>query len=51
MKDFNGKPMNTPGTREFETWKSELKAKGKSVMIIGAYSDSETISSAKAHLN
>ena len=43
--------MNTPGTREFETWKSELKAKGKNVMIIGGYSDSKNISSAKLHLN
>jgi len=43
MKDFNGKPMNTPGTREFETWKNELKAKGKTVMIID--SNSENISS------
>jgi len=43
MRDFNGKPMNTPGTREFETWKNELKAKGKTVMIID--SNSENISS------
>ena len=49
MKDFNGKPMNTPGTREFETWKNELKAKGKTVMIID--SNSENISSTKVHLN
>jgi hypothetical protein len=49
MKDFNGKPMNTPGTREFETWKNELKAKGKTVMIID--NNSENISSTKVHLN
>ena len=49
MKDFNGKPMNMPGTREFETWKNELKAKGKTVMIIDG--NSENISSTKVHLN
>jgi len=49
MKDLYGKPMNTPGTREFETWKNELKAKGKTVMIIDG--NSENISSTKVHLN
>ena len=26
--------MNTPGTHEFNLWKNELKAKGKTVMVI-----------------
>jgi len=30
----DGQPMRTPGTREFNLWKSELAAKGKKVMII-----------------
>lgn len=34
LNDTNGKPMTTPGTHEFNFWKNELKAKGKTVMII-----------------
>ena len=34
LNDKTGKPMNTPGTHEFNLWKNELKAKGKTVMVI-----------------
>jgi len=34
LNDKNGQPMRTPGTHEFNLWKSELAAKGKKVMII-----------------
>jgi len=50
LVDKNGRPMKTPGTPEFNLWKSELIAKGKKVMIIEDNS-SEPSSIQTLHLN